>query len=192
MKTKFLLPLLLLIAACQDSDLQVSRLPDTLLGFKGSDKVQLLEAAHPGYLTRLEYEHYWMETLNGEQVYAVPARNGDQTSGILYVSNDLRALFSVLEFKNEVASCVFTNLSINASVKFSGYKVDSHLYRFDVDEIEVKSFSARAQETYTTCVTRVYQTAKKACEANATCDTLCDNIASCHGSMLAAAAWTCL
>lgn len=48
------------------------------------------------------------------------------------------------------------------------------------------------EETYVDCVTRVYQTAKQACEADPTCDTLCDFTPGCHTSMLAAAAYTCL
>lgn len=48
------------------------------------------------------------------------------------------------------------------------------------------------QEKYVDCVVRVYQEAKKACEADPGCDTLCDFTPGCHASMLAAAVYTCL
>lgn len=47
-------------------------------------------------------------------------------------------------------------------------------------------------ETYLECVARVYKTAKEACENDSFCDLLCDFTPSCHASMLAAAAVTCL
>ncbi len=45
---------------------------------------------------------------------------------------------------------------------------------------------------YWSCVVKGYQRLKKACEADAECDTLCDFVPSCHSSMLAAAAYHCL
>ena len=92
MKTKFLLPFLLVFGACENSDPQLSQLPDSLIDFKASDQAQVLENEYPGYSTSLKYGDYWMETINGEQVYAVPAKDGDQLEGVLYVGSDLRAL----------------------------------------------------------------------------------------------------
>lgn len=42
------------------------------------------------------------------------------------------------------------------------------------------------------CTIRVYQAAKKACEGDAFCDTICDFTPTCHASMLAAAAGACI
>lgn len=61
--------------------------------------------------------------------------------------------------------------------------------------ISLKGRAASMQsggESYVDCVTRVYQTAKAACESDPVCDTLCDFTPGCHTNMLAAAAVVCI
>ncbi len=74
--------------------------------------------------------------------------------------------------------------------------VDDHDKRVIFKKLASKKLAENppvdTEEAYVDCVTRVYQTAKQACEGDATCDTLCDFTPGCHASMLAAAAYTCL
>ncbi|MDM1036341.1 hypothetical protein HXZ91_18015 [Myroides odoratimimus] len=95
-----------------------------------------------------------------------------------------------IEFEKEKNGLRYTIVDEKES-RITSYKPESRLKNDKIIErIDRKTYATK--ESYAGCVTRVYQTAKKACESDATCDTLCDFIASCHASMLAAAAYTCL
>ena len=187
---------LVIITSCQqDSGVVPVNLPQTLSAFKASDKASQMEASFPGLSTKLAYKDFWIENLNNEEVYAVPAKVDGVVTGILYVGHNLKAGFGSTEFNGQNATITFSDLSLNKSVTWDGVKVATHLYKFDLRQTTIAPSSIAklpAPETYGSCVTRVYNTAKQACDGDNTCATLCDNLPTCHTSMLISAAWTCL
>jgi len=139
-------------------------------------------------------------------ILIIPVFKGNVHSAYLWVykkENGITTLYESLTFDNSILSYASLYSESKLFIMDIEFKKEKAGLRYTiVDGADNRSIAKKAasskiaktppEEGYTDCVTRVYQTAKKACESDPTCDTLCDVTPGCHTSMLAAAAYTCL
>lgn len=92
--------------------------------------------------------------------------------------------------------------SIHHSTNSEKIKARSLFASMDLDSIDIDTFRVvgidtniiypAVMESLAACAVRVYNTAKKACESDAYCDTICDFVPRCHATMLAGAVGACI
>lgn len=108
-------------------------------------------------------------------------------------NNEFVAFYEDITEYNEVLGGItkvyFSSKDKLMNIKFRPVDLGkSKFMKWNIDQVFETNTTT---EPYLICVARVYQEAKKACEADPICDTLCD-FTPCHTSMLIAAAAVCV
>lgn len=140
-------------------------------------------------------------------ILIIPIYRGNVHEAYLWVYNNkkenrITTLYESLTYENSILSSASLYSESKLFIMDIDFEKEKTGLRYKIaDDLDKRVVSKKLaknppvdteEETYVDCVTRVYQTAKQACEADPTCDTLCDFTPGCHASMLAAAAYTCL
>lgn len=140
-------------------------------------------------------------------ILIIPIYRGNVHEAYLWVYNNkkenrITTLYESLTYENSILSSASLYSESKLFIMDIDFEKEKTGLRYKIaDDLDKRVVSKKLaknppvdteEETYVDCITRVYQTAKQACEADATCDTLCDFTPGCHASMLAAAAYTCL
>lgn len=174
------------IANAQDTDFEK---------FFLSSEFQQLSKTYSIDITDVDKKNYGFIDHDSKnfKIYRVLVNVNSKQNFITFASNDNGNTYSLVYEKIDIANNIaehldeYGNLYATFIVTMTGDK-----YNFKINEVFSPETTGNRVNRWSTCVTRIYQQLKRACESDDVCDTLCDFQPFCHGMLLHWAVAYCL